>query len=287
MPIFIDGHVHIHSGFNRERFFSAAFENFSKVTAEKTEKKISGNANYILVLTEGSDTDVFSCLREDALASEKGIRLLSDSSDSLCFYKTGESNSLVVCKGAQQIVLVAGSQLVSAENVEVLSLFTQVTLQDKSLSLTDVVQEVVDKGGIPVIPWGVGKWFGARGKLVHQLLSAKREGVLFFGDNGNRPSFWPQPTLLRRACELHFPLLSGSDPLPLASHCERPGSFGSWLPDAEISMETPAASLRALLVSLQSNELKSFGDPFNSVHFFLDQLRINVGKQISRFSSSS
>lgn len=283
MSIFIDSHVHIHPEFDLDRFFSAALDNFSRAAVLQDT---SDNSRYILVLTEGGDSDVFSSLRQKAISFEE-VSSRQSESDSFVFYKTAESNSLIVCKGSQSIILVAGRQLVSKENIELLSLFSSIKMKDKTLSLADLAQAVTDNNGLAVIPWGVGKWFGARGKVINNLLCSKLESPLFFGDNGNRPLLWPTPALLQRARDLGAPLLSGSDPLPLPSHVNRPASSGTVLLHGDLSMEYPAASLRKLLLTAKKDtlELKSFGRRIGFLQFLSDQLRINLGKRFSHLFS--
>lgn len=287
MPIFIDGHVHIHPDFNLNRFFAAALENFSRAAGKQDAS--DDNTRYVLALTEGGDCDVFSNLYQQAQAvSFEEASVIQPASDSFVFHKTAEANSLIVRKGNQAIILVAGRQLVSKENIELLSLFSAIKIKDKTLSLAKLAQTVADNDGLAVVPWGVGKWFGARGKVVSSLLFSNPVFPLFCGDNGNRPLLWPEPALLRQARELGVPLLSGSDPLPLASHVNRPASCGTFIRHGDVSLEYPAASLRKLLVSAKTDklELKPFGCRTASLPFVSDQLRINLRKRFSSLPSS-
>ncbi len=270
MSIFIDAHVHIYSEFVIEQFFTAAFENFLK--ASKNEA-LSESAGYVLALAEGEGYDVFSSLSQSAVSFENKSEKQTGS-DSLAFYKTAEPDSLFVCRGKETIVLLAGRQHVSRENIEVISLFSSVNLEAKMMPLADLAQTVAANGGIVVLPWGVGKWFGRRGKIVRRFLDTAYEFPLFLGDNGNRPSFWPTPSLFRIAQEKHVPLLSGSDPLPLASSCNRVATSGTVLSGGKISLSHPAASIRKQLNENENS--REFGGRLNPVRFFYDQLRINL-----------
>ncbi len=269
MSIFIDAHVHIYPDFVIEHFFTAAFDNFLR--ASKSEN-LSENASYVLALAEGEGYDVFSSLSQNAVSFENKSEKQTES-DSLIFYKTAEPDSLLACRGNETIALLAGRQHVSRENIEVISLLSSVKLEKKTMSLADLTQTVAANGGIVVLPWGVGKWFGGRGEIVRKFLDTAYEFPLFLGDNGNRPSFWPTPSLFRIAHEKHVPLLSGSDPLPLASNCNRVATSGTVL-DGKISLSHPAASLRKQLTG--NENLREFGGRLNPVRFFYDQLRINL-----------
>ena len=270
MSTFIDAHVHIYSEFDIEQFFTAAFDNFLR--ASKNEK-LSDSAGYVLALAEGEGYDVFSSLSQNAVSFENTPERQTGP-DSLVFYRTAEPDSLLVCKGKETIALLAGRQHISRENIEVISLFSSVKLEEKAMSLADLAQTVAANGGIVVLPWGVGKWLGGRGEIVRKFLDTAYEFPLFLGDNGNRPSFWPTPSLFRIAHEKHVPLLSGSDPLPLASHYSRVATSGTILSGGKISLSHPAESLRK---QLNRNEnLREFGGRLNPVRFFYDQLRINL-----------
>ena len=279
MPILIDAHVHIHPEFSIESFFSAAWDNFS-LAAKK--RNVSGRSDFVLALTEGATCDVFASLKEQASPLPEPSEKLP-STTSWKYYLTAEPDSLIVRKNADTMYLIAGRQLISKENIELLSLFSSATIKDRSLALKDLALAVSDKGGMPVVPWGVGKWFGGRGKLVEGLLSTSQDISLLVGDNGNRPGFWPFPTLLRKALDLGIPVLSGSDPLPLPSHTSRPGTFGALFLDAEISIDTPIDSLRKILKDKQ--EIIAFGRGVGSFQFIVDQLQVNLRKQLGRKSS--
>ncbi len=272
MPILIDAHVHIHPEFSLELFFSSAWNNFS-FAVEQSD--ISGSIDFVLALTEGAGCDVFSSLKKLA-------KPLSESSSTVSWeiFLTAEPDSLIVRKDTASMYLIAGKQLVSKENIELLSLFSSIVIEDRSLALQDLALIVTDKGGLPVIPWGVGKWFGERGKAVERLLNTKQDISIFAGDNGNRPVFWPFPTLLKNARGLGIPIVSGSDPLPLTSHVSRPGSFGVIFVEDELSIRTPIDSLRKIFA--KAHDIQSFGRGVGPFQFVIDQLRVNLRKQVGK-----
>jgi hypothetical protein len=276
MPILIDSHVHIHPDFPVDRFLDAAWDNFTRI-ADRNE--MSGNLSYVLALTEGNGIDIFTSLKQQS-------RLPGDGAPGLAvstvyeFFQTAEPDSLIARRGERTIVLVAGRQIIRKENIELLSLLCSFKIEDKTLSLADLAKTVVDKGGLPVLPWGVGKWWGARGRVVAALLHSAIDFPLFLGDNGNRPTFWPEPALLRQSRDMQIPVLSGSDPLPLASHLMRSGSYGVLLPDGELFKDYPVASLHKMLIS--GKEITGFGSRAGSLQFIIDQLRVNLRKRFAR-----
>ncbi len=276
MPILIDSHVHIQPDFPIDRFLDAAWDNFTRI-ADRNE--ISANLSYVLALTEGNGIDFFTSLKQQSHFPGDGAPDIAVSSV-YEFFQTAEPDSLIARKGERTIVLVAGRQIISKENIELLSLLCSFKIEDNTLSLADLAKTVVDKGGLPVLPWGVGKWWGARGRVVADLLHSVIDFPLFLGDNGNRPTFWPEPALLRQSRDMQIPVLSGSDPLPLASHLMRPGSYGVLLPDGELSKDYPVASLHKMLIS--GKEITGFGSRAGSLQFIIDQLRVNLRKQFAR-----
>jgi hypothetical protein len=271
MPVFIDGHVHIYPDFSLDQFLSAAWANFSRVSAAD---RASGKTQFVLALTESEGFNVFDGLKQQAVAADES----GDSGNTVTFsfHRTAEPESLIVHKGDICMVLVAGRQLVSTERLELLSLFSSFSVKDRTLTLADLAETVVASGGLPVIPWGAGKWFGERGREVNRLLHSDHGFPLFLGDSGNRPSFWPEGALFAEARDLCIPILSGSDPLPLPSHVDRAGSFGTFIPHGQLSMEQPVASLRQLLSD--EKEITRFGIRIGALRFLLEQLSINMGR---------
>ncbi len=265
MAIAIDGHVHIYPAFPMEEFFDAAFANFAEVLQRHG---LSPKSDAVIFLTEGGEHDVFSTLREQAVLPD------DTSPEGLRFLKTEEKDSLVAEKNGRTVYIISGRQHVSTENIELLSLFSSERIPDRSLPLADLAEQVRRCGGMVVVPWGVGKWLGKRGALVTELIDASSGSTLFLGDNGNRPLFWPAPAQFGRARKKGIHLLSGSDPLPLASHCRRVATSGSLLMEAEVSRELPAASLRKILE--RGEKGKEFGGRFPPCHFFYDQIRLKM-----------
>ena len=144
MAIFIDAHVHIYPEFDREVFFKAAFTNF--LVASKGEN-LSTDNSFVLALAESRGNDVFVSLYQDAAPFETVSEQKSDP-DAVKIYKTEESDSLLIRMGEHTISLMAGRQIVSKENIEVISLLSLVNHTDREWSLEDLVKIVAENGGI-------------------------------------------------------------------------------------------------------------------------------------------
>ena len=269
MAIAVDGHVHFYPEFSVPDFFQAAWKNFAKL---QDTHALGEDADYAICLTEGGSHDMFSTLCEMADSGSGDIHSTG------VFKRTEEANSLIVEQDGRRLYVFGGRQYVSQESIELLSLFSREAIPDKSMPLSELAQKVAVGDTIVVIPWGVGKWVGKRGEVVKAFFEQKNDFTLFCGDSGNRPLFWPTPSLLSFATQKGIPLLSGSDPLPLASHCRRVGSSGTLLVNGNISASHPAASLQEQLVTEKSRT--EFGVRMNPLRFFSDQFYMNV---MSRF----
>lgn len=127
-------------------------------------------------------------------------------------------------ENGDEIQLMQGHQVVSAEGLELLGLGCALELEERSLPVSAMIKRVLDAGGLPVLPWAFGKWAGSRGGIVASLIDARRDFLL--GDNGNRPKGFPLPRLLLKGEKRGFGVLAGSDPLPLDKQDQRPGSVG-------------------------------------------------------------
>ncbi|MBU0664981.1 MAG: hypothetical protein KJ990_10610 [Proteobacteria bacterium] len=172
----------------------------------------------------------------------------------------------------EEIHVVAGHQVVTMENIEVLALFVRQGLPN-GLSLHETVDRVKELGGIPVLPWGVGKWFGKRGKIIKEFLVNHEKGNLFLGDNGGRPCFWPTPNLFNLAEKTGVVVLPGSDPLPFPSEALRVGSFGFSLQENSLHGDSPTKCLKNALLS-PNVTISPFGCLQENRLFFLNQFRL-------------
>ena len=126
----------------------------------------------------------------------------------------------------QQLILVAGQQIVTRENIEVLGLQMTGRIADR-ISAEQTVQSVLDQGGIPVLAWGFGKWLFGRGRLIRQLLDRFEPAQMALGDSTMRPYGWLTPLIFRAAQRRGFRILHGSDALPFAGEEYWPGRYHS------------------------------------------------------------
>ncbi len=258
--ILADAHVHIYDCYKLEQFLDSALENFLKFSANFS----------VLLLTETSNDHYFKTLLEFA-QQQKTIQGWK-------FHETSEPESIYAenCQG-KGIFLVAGRQIVTSENLEVLALMTNQIFED-NLSLQETIKTVIKAGGLPILPWGFGKWLGRRGKLLKNLLNLDESPRLFLGDNGGRPVFWPRPKYFQLAEAKGWQVLPGTDPLPLAWESSRPGSFGFKI-QGTFNCQKPSQSLKNILLNLDP-VIQPYGSLQNPWNFLLNQVKIRLRKLV-------
>ena len=259
----VDGHVHLHDCFDVELFLDAALNNFQNLSYN--------NAAFFLALTESKSQNYFQLLYKLGFGNEDPEISLNNWQIEL----TNESCSLRAQKSDSNIYLIAGRQIVTVEGLEVLALLTDETFAD-GLSLEETIHLVLKSGGIPVIPWGFGKWMGKRGRILSKLLESPTPG-LFLADNSGRPIFWQEPELFKQAQQQGIGVLSGSDPFPLKSESDRPGKAGFSI-KGTLDPQKPAQSLRELLLH-HNNSPQNYGALETPLRFLYNQIAIQYIKR--------
>jgi hypothetical protein len=257
----VDAHVHVHPGTEAGALLDSAARNLAAVATEIGAQTWQG----VLMLAEMRGTDWFGSTRRRApQAPGWSIEPVADDPASLSATKPGVD-----------LTIIAGRQVVTAEGIEVLALATTAGIDD-GLSLADTISAAVGHGALVVLPWGAGKWLGLRGRLVGEAVAAGTQPV-FVGDNGGRPSFWPEPAVFGGAHAKGRPVLSGTDPLPLPGEERRVGSFGFWLHDS-LTAEAPSRSLRERLLGASADNVFRFGHLQGAVRFLKSQVQLRMRK---------
>ena len=271
-PIIVDAHVHLHSCFDVITSLNRAQDNFNRVALQlQSENQYTG----ALFLTEGEHEKSFSRLQsffEQKRATDSDIR-----SEWRVHY-TEESITMFLRKADHPALLVvAGRQIVSQENLELLAIGTRYEFEEKA-PLKTLIEQTVSVGAIPIIPWGFGKWTGQRGKFVQTLLEDPSLPPFFLGDSGNRPGFIPKSPLFNEAASRGILNVPGSDPLPFSHDETRLGSFGFVL-DEPLGTKTPGKDLITLLKK-QPAPLPLFGRGESLLRFVQNQIGMQLRKKI-------
>ncbi len=260
MPTLIDAHVHVHAAGDAAALLDAALANFTQAAARLS----LGDWRGALLLSEMKQTAWFESVVAAGAVSVGKWQVTADPEDALLLRARGHG---------QELLVIAGRQVVTAEGVEVLTLATRERLPDGQ-SLDQTLRAASMAGALAVLPWAAGKWLGARGRLVNDALRRQQPAVSA-GDSGGRPAWWPVPQL---ALATGRPVISGTDPLPIRGDLQRVGSFGSWIA-ATPPASRPGAWLRDRLAAAQPGEVQPFGAPLPSMAFVRSQVALRVARQ--------
>lgn len=208
----VDTHVHFHSCYDEVAFIEAAFANLDPAASDSAEVFAA------ICLTETASAHWFDSLTSRYPPGELGGGRWG-------IEETEETNSLIVSElTGRKLAIIAGRQIASAEGLEVLAIGLTESIKDGG-PIRDIMTSVDAAGGLPVVPWGFGKWSGRRGKLVRTLLDAP-PCRFALGDNGGRPAAFREPALLQRGREMGFSILPGTDPFPFRWEGSKVGRFG-------------------------------------------------------------
>jgi hypothetical protein len=271
--ILVDAHVHIYDCFELEKFFDSAYANF-KAAAERLRH--SNDFTGILLLAETSKDKWFHHL--SANADGKDLPR-GKNAGNWTFLRTAENCSLCAnSKNSEKLFIIAGHQIVSAEGLEVLALVMNGKFQD-GIPISQLIKEIKNNDGLPVIPWGFGKWIGRRGKILEALIENANKYDFFLGDNGGRPKFLHRPSLFKLSDQQDIRIIPGTDPLPLKSDNGRAGSFGFGLRNS-ISNDEPGKDILKCLLD-PTSEFEYFGLLEGIYPFLCNQVKLRL-KQRSK-----
>ena len=231
MQIIADTHVHIYPFYKVE----TALRSIQKNLAKYPEAALR-----IACLTERYDCELYAELRD---APRKSV------SDQFHIKSGNGSLEITDRTSDEPFHLLPGQQVITAENIEILSINCESRVPEGS-SATQTVEDILAAGGIPVAAWAPGKWFFSRGVVVSELLEAFSPSQLALGDTTLRPIGWTTPKLIKSARNRDFKVLYGSDPLPFAGEEARPGTYLTKFefPDT-LLQETPATIMSKVLDS--------------------------------------
>lgn len=252
----IDGHVHLYPGIERGAFLSAAATNL----AEAGRHAGLETGPSVLLMAETRRETGFDDLatgRDVPMGWRAGV--LPD--DPLAIRMHGPHD--------QVLVIVAGRQIITAERLEVIAPgFRGAALDGQPLD--DVLASLKAERCPAILPWGAGKWLGARGARIAAMVSSGLPKGIFLGDNGGRPVGWPTPGIFGAAGIF----LPGSDPLPVPGGWRDVGGYGFYLPDA-IDMARPAQSILTAIWGLKEQP-KVIGGRIGMLTFVARQIRMRA-----------
>jgi len=226
--IAIDMHVHIYPCHDAAGTLRCALQNLSSLAPDADA--------LAMVLTDRSDCETF-----------KALAALHTQTPGMIIEKCGENLLRVPFEGVERPLWVLnGGQFATAERLEVLSLGVRPEAEDGQ-GVEGLIRLISEAGGVPVLPWAVGKWMGPRAAIVERVLKECASYGVRVADSAMRFRGCPIPEAFRT--QTLDPILAGSDPLPLKREEPRAGSYGVLL-DAPFDAEDAYGSImRALSMS--------------------------------------
>ena len=255
-PLPVDGHVHFYEIERAALTLDSALANFCAVGGP--EAQCVG----ALLLTQGSREHVYETLAKRSTCGSWTIRL-----------SESEPQSLIAERDGQAIAVICGRQIRCDTGLEVAALGTTDEFPD-GLSFDETLARVHESGAMAVIPWGFGKWSGERGKTVDRALTRCSPDTLAVGDNGGRLRLAGEPLLVRKARNIGYKVLSGSDPFPCGDDYRRVGMFGFFagvVPGAS----SPWRDLSTWLAA-QKQSPTGYGQAIGPLRFFANQVGIRL-----------
>ncbi|MEI6217384.1 MAG: hypothetical protein WCP86_00645, partial [bacterium] len=153
MMIIADTHVHFYQDYQLGVFRRIA------ARMDKTADGV-GHAS-ILCMAERPDCHWFQDLKNGRLDLPADYSVKSLPSDPA---------AVVLTVGADcRLFILAGRQIVTAERLEILALSCDGEFRNGA-SAVDTIQEILKRGGVPVLAWAPGKWMFRRGDVVAELI---------------------------------------------------------------------------------------------------------------------
>ena len=269
----VDAHVHLHPCYDPDELLQNAYDNLAAASDGAGDSRKA----YFLLLAECAADDCFGALRSLADGVPEPERPSDLRLRRWVIAPTAESISVVARHGRAELFIVAGRQVACREGLEVLVLGTTHRFADGQ-PIRDILRES-DALGVPrVIPWGPGKWFFRRGRLLQALVEEFRKPTLFLGDEGGRPVFWGYPQPFAHAARLGVRDLPGTDPLPFPHDVEKVGRMGLKVA-IDLDADRPAASLLRALTGVET-PLERFATLEPPLRFVRNQIGMQLRKRL-------
>jgi hypothetical protein len=280
--LLVDGHVHFHPRFSAAGFLDAAARNLRRRGSADGEPDGPARRRVRLVLMLADPAGRDSLCALSATLGDVTRWEVRETAEEVSRLALGEEGG--------PIALVAGRQVATEEGLEVLALATDAEIPG-GLPARETVDASLAAGAVTVVPWGFGKWWLRRGRVVRRLVESVDHPLFFLGDNGGRPRAAPEPSLFRAARRRGTAVLAGSDPLPFSREEERVGSYGFVLParraddggrrpgpgEGPSDGAAPAAALRARLERLAGSP-PTFGRRAGLGRFAVHQIAMQLAR---------
>lgn len=258
----IDTHVHYYPFCTFPEYFDAAYSNMQAAAKELDSLQAF---TPILCLLETQTSHWYQDLLAIAASTKQIGNWQLESLDSDQLLRLTKNNE-------SELFLLPGQQIISSENLEVI-----ITGATNKIPHKNPVHFYIEKYGdthLVIIPWGVGKWLGNRGRIVSNLIQQSNYKFAL-GDNSGRASVWKYVPQFNQARHKGINILAGSDPLPIAGQHKKVASYGSVI-IGSLQQHDLARQLRGKLLDVQAGNIKSYGHLDGLLSFIISQIRLRL-----------
>ena len=259
----IDTHVHYYPFCTFPEYFDSAFSNMQDA-ASKIDS--SNDFTYILCLLETRTSHWYKDLLAIACSSKQFGDWLIESQDNNQVLRLSQNDN-------KELLILPGQQIITSENLELLTIGTTDEISHDSPAHF-YINKYSDTH-LVILPWGVGKWLGNRGRIVSDLIRQDNDHRFALGDNSGRASLWKHIPQFDQARSKNINILAGSDPLPIAGQQNKVASYGSIISGA-LQPENLAHQIRLKLLDTQANSIRSYGHIDSLFRFIISQLLLRL-----------
>ncbi len=266
--LIVDGHVHIYPSFDIASAICRGLQNMNRMS-DSQEKEFE--IIRIWLLTERFDCNFIQQIESSS------VQLINKG---MAIQQGADGESILVSNANERaplLFILPGRQIVSRDGLEICALLTTSMIPDRQYGTEEIIERVLESGGVPALNWAPGKWFFSRGTIVKRILEAGKANPLLIGDTSMRPTFWPMPQLMRKAKAAGYKVIAGSDPLPFPGEESNIGTYGFKMKGIFDPLK-PASSVRTLLTD-PNTEIKLNGRRSGPFSFAKRQSKIMSEKK--------
>ncbi len=251
--IIIDTHVHAHKVHEIANLLDSAYSNFLSQAS-----KVSNN-------------DFIGVLFVYALKENDNVKSIfsGEGASGSWIFKQIDDITIEASIVQKKLLIKTGYQVISREGIEILILADSAKeLYGKDMEV--IIESALNQKSLVILPWGVGKWLGNRGKIINQVVQ-KFGTRIFLGDNSARPWFWQVVPQFKLAKSLNVKILNGSDPLPVINEERIVGASGV------LCQQDNKEDLN--LFELLSNQTsRNYGKMESAYRFFINQIKLRLSQ---------
>ena len=259
--ILVDTHTHYYPFCSFTKYFDYAYLNMQTAARENNNAQ---TFSAILCLLETETSHNYQDLLDIANSTKKMGEWQLESLDNNKLLRLSQSDE-------KELYILPGQQIITSENLELLIIGSTEKISHKNPINTYL--EKYSETHLLILPWGVGKWLGKRGRIVSRLIQ-RNNHTFTLGDNSARPSLWQYVPQFIQARKKGIKILAGSDPLPIHKQYKKVAIYGSTM-TGSLQQQGLADQLRETILNSKTN-IKSYGHRDGLLRFIFSQLLLRL-----------